>query len=276
MALKDYFQLMRPVNCLMAAVAVLVGFIVSSDTLLPSNSLFLAMLAAFLVCGGGQAVNDFFDYKIDAKKNQKTKKPIVEGKIKPVHALVFSLALFGAGIICSFFVNLHAFAIATGFTILLFVYSWQLGKIKPIGNIVVSLGTAAPIVFGATISQNYFLPIVFAATAFFANLGREITKDIEDAKADAGEKKTIAHFLPKKTAEYIVLACYLLAGTIAVSVWVLGKSSGVVYIGLVLFSTALFFYAWIVLSQNDAAKSQKISKRAMLVALCAFVSWVVF
>ena len=69
--MKTYLELMRVNNCAMAAIAVLIGYtIITFDY---SIYVGLAMLSAFLICGGGQAINDVFDFNIDKKINKKVK-----------------------------------------------------------------------------------------------------------------------------------------------------------------------------------------------------------
>ncbi|MDO8627891.1 MAG: hypothetical protein Q7K42_05475 [Candidatus Diapherotrites archaeon] len=67
MTLKAYLELVRPVNCLMSAIATMIGYFVSFNKIAYSNELFFLMLGSFFVCGFGQAINDFFDSEVDKK-----------------------------------------------------------------------------------------------------------------------------------------------------------------------------------------------------------------
>lgn len=271
MPFSDYARLMRPVNCFMASIGVLVGFISSASNLYFDYKLVLAMLAAFLVCAAGQAVNDYFDARIDAQK--KTGKPIPTGRIKPQNALFFSLCLFALGVFFSFFVNMSAFMIAAVFSVLLFFYSWKMSKAKFVGNIVVALGTAFTVVFGAAINNEYSIAVFFAASAFFANAGREITKDIEDKKIDKGVKITLAQVFPHGVVCAVVLASYALASAVALSLWTNGAIKSSVFFALILLSSALFLAAWHFALRHDPVSSQGLSKAAMFISLIAFVAW---
>ncbi len=272
MALRDFFRLIRPLNCIMASVGVLVGFIASSQGLAFGLPVLLAMVSAFLVCGAGQAVNDYFDLEVDKKK--RLRKPLAIGDVKKEPVLLFSSSLFGAGIILAFFVNMQAFLLAVVFSALLFVYSWKLAQAKFIGNLVVAAGTAATIIFGATITGNYYFAAFFAASAFFANVGREITKDVEDAVSDRGIKKSLPQYFEAKDVALVVLFAYALAIASALSLWFDNSIQSLAYFFLVAGSSALFFASWMKLYSGNPQKSQQLSKAAMIVSLLAFALWV--
>ena len=124
--LEGLIELMRVKNCLMAAIAVAIGFFLVNGY----EPLFLAaaMFAAFLICAGGQVINDVFDAAIDAKLSKT--KPIPSGRATKKNALIFSAGLFFIGILLASFVNDFTFLIALIFAILLIVYSALLYKVK--------------------------------------------------------------------------------------------------------------------------------------------------
>src|SRR3989339_483334 len=185
--MKPFIEIIRPVNCLMAGIGVFVGYSVSAGAIGISPTLIIAMISAFLICGAGQAINDFFDYEIDRKKDGRAK---TIKKLGRKNVLYYSIILFLAGNSIAYFINPAAFGIALAFSILLIAYSAVMGRIKFIGNWVVASGTAATLIFGASVWGNYSLAVQFAAAALFANVAREITKDFEDLKADEGFKRS--------------------------------------------------------------------------------------
>jgi len=81
--LKNYFEIMRPVNCVMGGFTVVIGFLISHPELSflsiiqNSSNIFLIIagfLIFFLVAGGTNTINDYFDYDID--KINRPKRPI--------------------------------------------------------------------------------------------------------------------------------------------------------------------------------------------------------
>lgn len=266
--LKGFFQLTRPANCLMAAIAVIIGFYVANG---PANVwvLGMAVLSVALVCGGGQAINDYFDAKIDAKKSKE--RPIPSGRVKPVEALIFSLALLLIGVIAASTINPLSLLIAIIFAILLTAYPLYMNKVKYIGNIIVALGTAFTFIYGA--SAAGYIPLlvgVLALSAFFSNMAREVTKDIEDMGKDKGAKKTLPLIIGKENAIAFPIAYYAAAIVLSLAAFFYFYLS-IPYLLFALIGAAIFVKSALVLSKHNAKKSQKLSKMGMAVSLIAFI-----
>lgn len=289
MQLKAIFTILRPLNCLMAAFGTFIGYCISAGSLnAPFTGLFaevcgftgecfyvlpavwIAMAVAFLVCGGGMAVNDYFDLAVDKKLHPK--KPLPSGRVPPKAALYYATALFlGGNLIAFYCLPAAAFAIALAFTILLVLYSMLLSKAKYLGNWVVASGTAFTLVFGASLIGNYAVVAWLAVAALFANLARELIKDLEDIKADTGYKKSLPMLLGAKKVNAIIFLYYL-AAIIAVYVpaLLLGFSS-IVFVSIVSIANILFLYSFALAEGKKFARAQFFSKIAMLIALAGFL-----
>ncbi|MFA6064246.1 MAG: geranylgeranylglycerol-phosphate geranylgeranyltransferase [archaeon] len=267
---KTFFELIRIGNCLMAAIAVLIGFYLAGgfDYRLAA----LAAVSGFLICGAGQAINDYFDASIDAKTSKE--RPIPSGRIQAKRALLYSISMFFLGIFASFFINPTTVIIALIFAVLLVAYPLFMNKVKYLGNIVVAGGTAITFIYGSAATGNIPSLIIFlAATAFLANMGREVTKDIEDVKKDLGTKKTLPILLGISPSRFFVLMYYLLAviGAICVYLLFLFRYPMQYYLVFTILSSLLFAYALVLLYKNNPIESQKISKIAMLASLIGFL-----
>ncbi|RLI39569.1 hypothetical protein DRO69_14130, partial [Candidatus Bathyarchaeota archaeon] len=60
-------QLIRPINCVVMGVAVLVGMIVAAQTfLLDGKTALLGFITGFTFLAAANAVNDYYDRNIDA------------------------------------------------------------------------------------------------------------------------------------------------------------------------------------------------------------------
>ena len=269
--MKPYLELMRFGNCAMAAIAVLIGYtIVTLDFNIGTG---LAMLSVFLICGGGQVINDVFDLEIDKKINKT--KPIPSGKIKANNATLFSGILFLVGILIAFFINPLTFAIAIIFSFLLILYASVLYRIKYLGNIIVAAGTAFTFIYGASVTGNIpALIIVFAISAFFANMAREITKDFQDLKKDKGFKKTMP-MISKKLGKGFAISYHLLAILFAIIAFIVFLPNNFVYLFFVLLATITFGRSIRLLLKNDFKQSQKGCKKGMLFSLLAYISAII-
>ncbi len=269
----EYIKILRPGNCLIASIAVFIGFAVGNSGFGFSFPLLLAMVSAFVICGAGQAINDYFDKEID--KKIRPEKAIPSKKIKARNVFLYSAVLFLAGIIISFFINQDAFTIALAFSVLLFVYSSLMQKIKFVGNLVVASGTGFTLIFGASVAGDYSLILPLVLSAFLVNVGREITKDMEDIEADKGIKKTLPMLLSTTLVKTIIMLCYAGGIMIALLAWFYGIIPGLLYLALVAVSGMGFSYSFYLLNKEKTTESHKFSKYAMIIALVAFASSVI-
>jgi geranylgeranylglycerol-phosphate geranylgeranyltransferase len=267
---RALFKLIRPGNCAMAGLAVLIGYYVSGGMNLQIAS--LAFLASFFVCAGGQTINDFFDYYIDLRNGKKNE---ILSIVKRKDILAFSGILFLIGLSCAGQISSTALIVATLMAVLLVVYSWLLPKLKYVGNFVVAFGSSLTFIFGSLCVPNlgYMgiseIAIALALTAFFSTMGREITKDFEDLKKDKGTKITLP-MLNEGLAKDLVSAYYAIAILIALIAYNT-FSFGIIYLFATLASIIVFATSISRLWAKDYEYSQKLSKTGMMLSLIAFV-----
>lgn len=262
----SFVKILRPVNGLMAAFAVLISaFIVG----FPFNyDLILALFAVFLVSGGGMVINDYFDYEID--KINKPKRPLPSKKISRNAALVYSIVLFSLGNIIAVFLNqtLLLFTIFNSF--LMIVYSWKLKKIALLGNIVVSWLAASTFLYGSFLKGVLTVNIVILfMMAFTVNVGREIVKTIEDMR---GDKKVKAKTLPLVFGEQVagwIAIFFIFLGVLVTPLPYALKLLNIKYVVLMVIADIVLAASCFALFISPK-KSQKYMKIAMFIALLAF------
>ncbi|MEI7961486.1 MAG: UbiA family prenyltransferase [archaeon] len=265
--LSALVELMRPANCIMAAIAILIGFFIVGG--IDYFAAVIAALSGFLVCAGGQTINDYFDRKIDVITS--AHRPIPSGRVSARKALWFALILFIIGIGFASLINVTSQFIAILMTILLIAYPLFMNKVKYVGNVIVALGTAITFIYGAASAGN-ILPLIIALsiTAFFSNMAREVTKDIEDVKKDTKAKHTLPIILGVAKAKAFPILYYVLA--IFLSVWIYFYFNlNPAYLFVALIGAVFFAYSSSALIRNNPKKSQKLSKYGMLISLVAFI-----
>lgn len=264
--MKHWLEIMRPFNCLMAAAAAWLGYSLGAGA--PSAGLTVALLAlaAFLVCAGGQAINDYYDRETDAV--QKKHKPIPSGRIKAGAAFVYALVLSVAGVIIAAHASFEAGVFALAFAALLFAYSAFLRKAKWLGNWAVALSTGAVILFGAIPTGNYELALPLAVAAMLANAGREMAKDLEDRRSDRGFKTTLPMVIGEAKTKYAAIACNAAAAAAAAAPALCGPLAMQL---LVAAGIAALAFASAKLYSNYPA-SRKASKAAMLLVMLAYAT----
>lgn len=275
MGLTHYFSLIRPGNCVIAALATLIGSLVSLnsgvifDIYIPGySSIAFAMGAAFLICGGGQAINDYFDAETD--KRIRPEKVIPSGKVSKRRALLAALGLFLAGNLLAFFVNGAAVVIAAVFTLLLVAYSAVLRPYKYLGNWVVGAGMAFTLIFGASVYGVYDAVVWLALAALFAGVAREVIKDLEDLEADV-EKVSLPMVIGEKASVGVVIVLYVLSIGSAVYAYASGIFGNYFYLLFVAIAGGLFANSSFLTWKQKEHRAQQFSKLGMLIALVAFL-----
>jgi geranylgeranylglycerol-phosphate geranylgeranyltransferase len=289
---------MRPVNCLMTAVAIFVGGLIVSPTIVvfSAEKIWVAMLAGFLISGAGNAINDYVD--VEADKINRPKRPIPSGRVSKKSALAFSVILFLIGIFLAGIINWVTFAIAVINSLLLVVYSTHLQNKMLLGNITISYLVASGFLFGGAALNNIVLPALLALLAGLSNMAREIVKDLEDIEGDRKSflkriaKKAIRAVAPSiaerfgldgKTAKLkhstrslSMLAIIFLLLAIIISplpyVWgILGMS----YLVVLILADIAFIAAAVMAAKATASRhyhrTSKMIKLGMLLGLVAFI-----
>jgi len=275
-------ELIRPVNCAITGVAVLIGaFVNIGYTNVQIWPLAFAFLAAALVAGGGNAINDYVDQKID--KVNRPGRPIPSGKIKAGRALEWGQALFIIGISLSAFAGIYCFALAAINSIVLIAYSWVLKRHGLAGNIAIGYLTGSALIFGGFAAYFYYgsslLPaeiLLLALMAGLSTVGRELIKGIQDMP---GDRKVKLGTFPLKhgAGKAAALAIVFMAAAMAISPvpYLLGIF-GWEYLALVAVSIAAFVAAAVAIARGRdtkaAGRASLGCKAGMALGLLAFLA----
>src|SRR3990170_6545627 len=212
--LGGYLRLMRPVNCLMMGFAVIVGAVLANPNFqdVVWLNLVYGFVTGFMLTAASMAINDYYDREIDAINEPA--RPIPSGSIKPREALAFAFILTVIGFAAAYLTNLSCLALAVLAWTVAVTYT-VVGKRSGLpGNFLVSTIVAIPLIYGSyalaeTIALNV---LVFAAMAFLAIKGREITKGIVDVQGDKARNiKTLAVRFGEKAAAVVAVWFFVLA-----------------------------------------------------------------
>lgn len=262
-----YISLSRPINCMMAAVGVYIGAVVSHQGISMHHSIALAAVAAIFAVAGGNALNDYVDRKVD--KVVHPDRPIPSKKIPARNALMFSIIAFCACIILSSFVNPLCLIIAGLGVGTLILYELKLKSQGFAGNLCIALLIGLLFLFGgATVG---FTPTLFVLCllAAMTNFGREVTKDIADIKGDEMERKTLPMSLGVAATKKLAALLIVVAIILSPLPHFFGMS--IYYISLVIPANLMFLYSSVQLFDHPS-KSAKTIKLGMIIALAAFLA----
>ena len=274
MRLPASLDLVRPHNCVLAGVAVLVGMIVavaSSDVPVP-QALF-AFVVAMMICGGGNAINDYCDRKID--EINRPERPIPSGRLKASHALVIGRFLFMIGVLLSVQLGELCIILVILNSLVLAFYAAELKRISLVGNLTVGYLVGSTFLFGglAAKSAPKFQMVsiqavgILAAMAALSTIGRELIKGIEDMKGDKkiGLKTFPLRHGPRAAA---ALAIVFIAAAIVLSpLPYLLKLFGNVYLVLVAISVLIFIWAAATVARSQKPKAAGLASLACKVGM---------
>lgn len=229
--LRGYLRLMRPINCVMMGIAVIVGAMLSNpEGINPAwTSLVYGFITGFALTAASMTINDYYDRKIDAINEPK--RPIPTGLIKPQEALGFALILTAIGFLASFLTKpVYPLCFATAVIAwIVFVVYTTVGKRSGLpGNFLVSACVAIPFIYGsiAMTSEVKMNVLLSALMVFFSITGREITKGIVDVEGDKTQNvKTLAVRYGNENAAYAAAFFYLVAVSLSPLPWFMGLVS---------------------------------------------------
>jgi len=265
--LRGYAGLMRIPNGLIAIVSLWAASIAETRSLAPRVRILLGAAAVFLILGGGNALNDYFDWQIDAVN--KPGRPIPSGRVARAGAGRFAALLFAGGLAASLALPVAALALAGLNAGLLILYAGRSKKMLVLANALVAWMTASVFLFAAAILGRLGLPVAsLAASAFFIMMTREILKDIEDVE---GDRRAGAATIPirwgagrARIAANLLIAPAVLALVPPFVTGALGGRSGM----LILLAGASLATSLAL----PAAGAQKVVKAATVVVLLAFAA----
>ncbi|MGL4669460.1 MAG: UbiA family prenyltransferase [Methanobacteriaceae archaeon] len=292
--MNAYIEILRPGNAIMAVIAVLLVAIVENNF---SLAVFLTMLAVFLATGGGNVINDFFDYKIDAIN--KPNRPIPSGRISLKNARNYAIVLFVVAIITGFFIS----ALISGFfgitvsgvfseisiissilpvlivfisSLLMIYYAYSLKKSVLIGNIAVSFLTGLCFVFAGVVIGNIIVPIYLAFFAFLMTMAREIVKDTEDIEGDKKENaKTFPIIYGKKASGILAGFLMIITSLLSPILYFIGVFNIFYLIILVIAIIIFLFGAYTIFKGQEVVDCKKVSKLIKVGMLITFIAFAI-
>ena len=268
-------RLARPLNCMMSAVGVAVGGVVAVGPaawgVFAVPLLFAAAAAAFFTAGGN-AMNDLFDRETDQVNHPD--RPLVTGAVTVGQAQAFVVAVYVFAAILATLASVLCLVLVLVNAGLMYAYEARLkGRGAP-GNAVIAYLVGSLFLFaGLAVFAGDVKPLIrttiLAVLAFLATLGREITKDIEDMAGDT-DRRTLPQRIGAKPAGRVAAAALIVGVLLSAVPWAASVLHWV-YALVVLPADGMFIYAAFHSAANPA-RSQRVTKYAMVVALVAFLA----
>jgi len=289
--MNAYLEIIRPGNAVMAVIAVALMGIIGRNYGFP---LFFGMISVFLATAGGNVINDYFDYKIDAIN--KPNRPIPSGRISLKNAFTYASLLFVVAVVFGIIIgylldNFIPTLIVVLSSLLMFYYAKTLKKIVLIGNIAVSFLTGLCFIFAGIIigldtspisglnTSSFEIIYISLYLGFFASLmtmAREIIKDMEDIEGDKLEgAKTLPINYGNKVSSILTGLLIVIASVLSPILYLNGIFN-VYFMVILSVAVAIFLYgAYKILKDQTSKNCKNVSKIIKIGMMIAFISFAI-
>jgi geranylgeranylglycerol-phosphate geranylgeranyltransferase len=273
--IEGLLRLMRPLNCIVMSLAVLVGASLTGLGNLQGVNLLFSAITAFTLTGAAMAVNDYYDFDID--KINEPNRPIPSGQVSLKTSLVTTAVLTLIGLSSAFVISLFCLLFATVAWIIMVTYT-TIGKRAGFpGNLLVSACVAAPFLFGSIVAINTITIniLLFASMAFLSNTGREIAKGIVDIEGDSQHKiKTLAVVFGRKKAALATAIFFISAVCLSTTPLILNIIS-IWFIPFVLVTDVGLLWCSVSLLKNpERENSRKIKKTVLFLFIFGLLAFI--
>ena len=94
---RDYLELTKPRVVALMIITSAIGMLLSTPGAIPWSVLLLGNLGIALCAGSAAAINHVVDRRIDIHMARTQRRPLAQGRVHPLHALLFALVLGVAG-----------------------------------------------------------------------------------------------------------------------------------------------------------------------------------
>ncbi|MDR0767231.1 MAG: geranylgeranylglycerol-phosphate geranylgeranyltransferase [Methanosarcinales archaeon] len=275
-----YLEFMRYKNAAMAGLssviavfiaAAILNYQIVGDLYYNLLHLFYIYIMVFLATGAGNMLNDYYDIDID--RVNKPTRPLPSGRIGLKEAVYLTFVCFSVALLIAFLINPIAGMIGFINVFILIWYAKTLKRTILLGNLSIAYLTGSTFLFGASFlgTDGVIVMVPLFLLAFLATAAREIVKDIEDIKGDAEDGAvTFPIQYGEKPAIYLASAFGFLAVLLSPLPYIMGILT-VHYLYALVFVVLCFFAAIYSLSKRDYARSSKLFKISMFLALAAFI-----
>jgi heme o synthase len=261
--LKAYGDLMKWRIVLLLVFTTVTAMVVAANGLPQLNILLATLLGGTMAAGGSSALNQYIDRDMDGKMNRTSRRPIPSGRVQPINALIFGLALIAWSVlILGIFVNWTAALLALAGSIYYVVVYTMLLKRNTAINIVIGGGAGAmPVLVGwAAVTGTVPLEawLLFAIIFYWTPphswaLAILVNKDYAEAGVPM---MPVAHGEATTRRQILLYSFQLVAITLIPAIaWFMGiELLGTIYLvsALILGAIMIYMAVWLIREPNKA------------------------
>jgi geranylgeranylglycerol-phosphate geranylgeranyltransferase len=183
----EWLALVRWRNAALAAAGVCAGAWWSGGAI--TGRVGLAALAAIALTAVANTTNDLADIEIDRVAHPE--RPLPSGAISPRAAMRVAIACSVAALALTVLVDLWLGMLTLSVVAIMWGYSARLKRHGIPGNVAVALLGSLPFLYGGWAVDERAKGVLLVMVAAPLHFAREIAKDLDDATADAGARRTL-------------------------------------------------------------------------------------
>ena len=286
MRFKDAIEIIRPINCIMGALTVIIGLL-NTRLGIPLDKFFINIILGgftyIFISASGMVINDIYDLEID--KINRPERPIPRGSITLKQAKILFIIYLCFGLFLSilniiiFSLNILIFVVVSFFGFIGWVYAKWGKKSGFLGNLAVGVSFSIGLVYGALLNSSFIPPYIlfFFITAFSLLVSREIIKGCEDIEGDKSQGvKTLAIKIGIKNSRNVAVFFALLAIIFFVLPILTNILNPILFLifmvlGIIEVAYTIVLMLTSKLEKGDLKKISLLLKIGMLVGLIAFL-----
>ena len=162
-SIRTYIELTKPRIVILLVFTCVTSMIVGANGLPRPDIILFTILGGIFSAGGSSAINQYIDREMDAKMMRTARRPIPSGRIEPINALVFGLAMVAWSVlVLGVFVNWLAAGLALLGAVYYVVLYTLILKRNTVVNIVIGGGAGAiPVLVGWAAATGTLDPQAF-------------------------------------------------------------------------------------------------------------------
>lgn len=269
--MNAYLEILRPFNAMMAVITIILMAVISGQF---TFNVFLAGIVVFIATGAGNAINDYFDHKIDAIN--RPERPIPSGRISLKTAGIYSLLLFVVAIIIGFIIGPLPGIIVVLSSLLMVYYAYSLKTKCLIGNLSISFLTGMSFVLGGVVVNELLISIYLGFFAFLMTMAREIVKDMEDMEGDKIEGASTLPIVYGKRVSSIIAAFFMILASLASPVLYFLGIFSILYLFILAVAIVIFLRSSVlILKDQSMENTKKISKQIKIGMAVVFLAFLI-
>ncbi len=267
--MNAYLEILRPFNAMMAVITIILMAVISGQF---TFNVFLAGIVVFVATGAGNAINDYFDHKIDAIN--RPERPIPSGRISLKTAGIYSTLLFAVAIIIGFIIGPLPGIIVFLSSLLMVYYAYSLKKKCLIGNLSISFLTGLSFVLGGVVVNEILISIYLGFFAFLMTMAREIVKDMEDMEGDKMEGDSTLPIVYGKRVSSIMAAFFMILASLASPVLYFLGIFNILYLLVLAVGIVIFLRGSVLILKDQSTQTtKKISKQIKIGMAVVFLAF---